>query len=309
MSRYNGPIKDRNLTIIDFIIIGISLFFVVFTILVMPKNKEDAEFFIKILSTIFLLLVVIGYIIHNIHKNKMINDKISYDERKKQIKDYISKSDSKYIPTLDEPLKELSFVEFFHSKEKLTFADVFEQIINNQTIYVGDLEWSTFETETRNKRVIVRNKYNYENYKEITETIKHEIKHFVTMCVLFDKSFILPDFQIRYETTKDKILELLNLNEVQDIDFSSDKAFSDMWLLSSNESENIVRDFFNNSIRANFVKLNSKNYLICAHRNMIYILTIKPIDPHNYYTLAKELLNIRDILKLNKKYYKDNKQK
>ena len=103
MSRYNGPIKDRNLTIIDFIIIGISLFFVVFTILVMPKNKEDAEFFIKILSTIFLLLVVIGYIIHNIHKNKMINDKISYDERKKQIKDYISKSDSKYIPTLTNP--------------------------------------------------------------------------------------------------------------------------------------------------------------------------------------------------------------
>ena len=40
---------------------------------------------------------------------------------------------------------------------------------------------------------------------------------------------------------------------------------------------------------------------------MLYIITIEPVEPDKYRSIAEDLVEIRDFLKANKKYYKGNK--
>ncbi len=314
MPNISGPIKDRKLNQFDlffaFIFIFILLVAIVICIII-EKYADKTNLEGKILFTIVLFAFLCDRLmVVKKHLTKHIN--VPYSNRKNTIKNYIKRNNVKYLPEFDKPIKENPHINFFYPKENISFNDVFIEEINNDTCYIGDLEWSTYEVETQYNYEIDNKKYFSSDkgvhYRESKKVIKHETKHLVTMCVLFDDSFSLPDFQIRYETLKDKILDYLDQNDVKDIDFSSDKAFSDKWLLSTNESENIVRDLFNQNIRSCFMKIDNKEYIICARRNMFYIIILTPVGPEKYYSIAKDLVVIRDFLKNNKKYYKVKKQ-
>ena len=306
-------------------LVSVSIIFIGY----IEKNHTLIKFLVIILAFIFIVSILIT--ITNIKRN--LNDKTNSD-RKKSLKYYIKKNNVEYIESFPDPLKNDCLREkMFEGKENLSFVDVIKKIYSNNTIYIGEIQWSTYETEKIDKEA---QEYNDEFYGEEDENIFHflfrsiftlrrrrrylfvereyitktiEIKHYQTLGLLYDDSFFLPEFQITNETLKYKTLDLLNISE-KDIDFTNDKKFSDKWYLSSIENESIVRELFNNQVRASFSNyIIENNYIIGGKRNMLYIITTEPVEPYKYDLVANHLIKIKEILKVNKKFYKEKNNK
>ena len=301
-----------------FIIIGITSYY---------EKKYSASWLCGTFIT-FLLVGGFFYLI-SIYKQKKEDDKCSI--RKRKIKQYIQKNNFEYLEKFPDPIKQKCIREnFFDKKENLSFIDVIKLNQSNNNIYIGELNWVTKDTtyvdEDHEKFIgkddeelfsfifrfifIPNRRRRGRHYRPIRVPVTTITNHYQTMGLLIDDSFFLPEFQLTNETLKFKLLDLLNLNmdEYKDIDFNSDKKFSDKWFLSSIENDTIVRDFFNNQIRTKFNDFNIKdNYIICGKRNYIFILSYDPVDPEEYSYIAENLIKVRDILKLNKKYYKEKR--
>ena len=92
------------------------------------------------------------------------------------------------------------------------------------------------------------------------------------------------------------------MNETEDIDFDDDKEFSSAWWLSSNENM-LVRDLFTKNIRSNFMNFVDKGYRICGNKNVLFIITNKPLCSKDYSKLISDIRMIQRFLKNNKKFY------
>ena len=314
--------KDSLFTKIITVLIGVLFLVIGIYELYTKKN------YIALVFTIFFILFLVYYHISKNYKKKF--DKDFYSERKTKLKKFIQQTNSEFFPTFPDPIKNYkNEMSCFSDKENLVFNDVVKLLKDNEEFYVGELEWSTYEevqtdewiemqkydkdnpqncsdweilyekhTMRANSSLNYKNKFNKYRYKKI------ETKNYQTMCVLFDKSLSLPEFQSFDETYKDRFLEIIHFNKYKDIDFESDNNFSESWFLTTKSSENLVRDLFNKQVRFGFNQFKNKNYIISGYRNMLVIITLDPVFPDKYYSIASDLERLRNCIKNNKKFVK-----
>ena len=282
MSRFKELPPSCMKIIVYFILIPSTYF------LFYEKNPNVTVSITKILIIIFIIIKIILFILKQIKNHfKSI--------RQKKIEAYSKKNRLKLIPYFPKPLKIGNNMFCFNNKNDLVYMNVIEIPDKSKgEIYIGELEWTSTSSSSSSKNIG-------------NDVRSDRTKNYITMCVLFDDNFNLPHFELCPETIFVKTSELLGLNNTEDIDFSSDKEFSDNWWLCSSENM-FIKDLFTQNIRTNFMNLIDRNYTIGGKHNMLIIITDNPIEPEKYNAVIKDIKTIRLFMKNNKKYYKEPKK-
>ena len=248
------------------------------------------------IGSIFVI-VIISIIIKSFIANKK-------SEREKKVINIAKRTGANYKPIFSKPVKDGATMECFICFNDPSYINVIEKADKeNGVIYIGELEWVKPLSPHGNSRRS-RNSYDYNAGARMgTDSNFDRIKHYNTMCVLYDNAFNLPNFDLTKETIDKKATEFLKMNETEDIDFDEDKEFSEAWWLTSNDNM-IVKQLFTYNIRKNFMKFVDKGYRISGQQNMLIIITDKVIQPENYPSITSDIKVIARFLRTNKKFYK-----
>lgn len=278
-----NPFKNRaSLRPIYFIFISIIL-------IICRFNKEVGT-----------LLFVIGVIWFIASKIIRIKKKKQKDSREREFQKFVKRTNASYLSSFDKVFNEGLAMQCFSEMENPFFYNVIDKSDEeNGDLYIGELEWvdhmdlslnnsgeSNFATRTA----------------EGTDGQQTGNKSYATMCVAYDKNFRLPNFDLTKETLRKKTAEVLRLNKTLDIDFEDDKAFSDAWWLTTNETM-IVKDLFTKPIRSKFMSFLKRNYRISGQGNMLIIITDNVLLPDEYGRVVYDMRAIQRILKTNQKFY------
>lgn len=225
----------------------------------------------------------------------IIKDKLKEKRNKKRI-EYAKKAKAVIKPYFDKFLKDFGMMRCFSKILCPSFCNVVEKLDKeNGDIYIGELQWEILIKKIfRPRSRYSSNKNNSDEYIRVEKAI--------TICVLYDDGFNLPDFDLSRESLKDKTIELFGMSETEDIDFDNDKEFSSAWWLTSEENM-LVKDLFTTNIRSFFMNYLDKNYRICGQRNAFFIMANKLIDPDNYSQITSDIKSIARCLRSNKKFY------
>lgn len=279
---YN-PFKNRFL-------FGVTLWFVISFILYKCGVKEA--------STIAFFIGLVYTISYLVKRNLLKKNKSA---REKEFQKYIVRTGEKHFDHFNEPFEDGLAMQCFSCMERPYFYNVLEKEVEpNVNLYIGELEWvdhmelsinhcadSTYAT------------------RMATDTDGKQTGNscYSTMCVLYDKGFKLPNFDLSKETLGKKAAELVKMNKTTDIDFDDDKKFSDAWWLCTNETM-IVKDLFDKNIRTNFMRFANKNYRISGQGDMIIIITPNVLPVTEYYKVISDMKTIHRFMKTNNKFYK-----
>ena len=274
------------------------------------KNRAFIHpFFVIIISIILgifkykeagLVLFVISIIWFIAFKMIRIKKKKQKDSREREFQKFVKRTNASYLSSFDKVFKEGLAMQCFSEMENPFFYNVIDKSDEeNGDLYIGELEWVDHMELSLNNR-------NESNFATRTASDSDEQqtgnKSYATMCVAYDKNFRLPNFDLTKETLRKKTAEVLRLNKTLDIDFDDDKAFSDAWWLTTNETM-IVKDLFTKPIRSKFMSFLKRNYRISGQGNMLIIITDNVLLPDEYSRVVYDMRAIQRILKTNQKFY------
>ena len=275
------------------------------------KDRSTLGFGASLLLTIILyslgykeisvIVIVIGvlwtttfYIIGDLKKKSRIS-------REKEFQKYVKRSGDDYLERFDDPIRDGIAMYCFSAMENPYYFNVIEKQYDEgiTKLYIGEIEWTAHmelalpgcSDSTFASRAITK-----------TDGQSKGNRSYATMCVLYDKGFRLPNFDLTNETIAKKTAEVLKLNRTKDIDFDEDKKFSDAWWLCTNETM-IVKDLFDKNVRTNFMKYLNRNYRITGQGNMLIIITENPLLVTEYSRVINDMRLIQKFLKNNKKFY------
>ena len=245
----------------------------------------DNDFFLFFIYSIFAAILIcpiwIPWVVDAIKKVREKN-------RKKKLLEYAKRNHMVVKPDFNKFFIDCGRMSCFSKILDPSFIDVIEILDKEKgDVYIGELQWELFFNLSGSKRR--RHSYN-------------KIKKAVTLCVLYDDGFKLPNFDLSRETLKDKTIELFGMNETEDIDFDNDKNFSEAWWLSSEENM-IVRSLFTASIRSCFMRYVDKNYRICGQKKTVFIMTNGLIEPDNYSQVISDMRSIASCMRKNILFY------
>lgn len=229
-------------------------------------------------------------------------------KRAEKLKNLATKYHCKVIPHLDKVFEDGANIACFSIATNQSYYNVIEH--NDESmgkVFVGEYSYRSFE----NGRPSRRSRYNslnggYYCVNENSQSYRSGYEKIVSLCVLYDKRLMLPNFELRKETIGLKAGEVLGLNKFndmldEDIDFENDKAFSDAWWLSSNENM-LMPSLFTSTVRSGFMKFVGKGYRIGGNGTMLVIRTDKVYDPEDYGNLVQDIREMQRILRTNRKY-------
>ena len=251
----------------------------------------------KEVGTIVFILSIIWYIAFRFIRIKKKQQK---DSREKEFQKYVKRTGAAYLSSFDKPFQEGIAMQCFAAMENPSFYNIIDKSDDeNGTLYVGELEWTSHmdlsfkggSDSTYATRVVGDS-----DGQQVGN------KSYATMCIVYDKGFRLPNFDLSRETLGKKAAEVLKLNKTLDIDFDEDKRFSDAWWLTTNETI-IVKDLFNKNIRASFMKYVNKDYRISGQGNMIILITKNVLLPDEYSKVVYDMRAIQRTLRTNQKFY------
>ncbi|MBR4571296.1 MAG: hypothetical protein IKO19_11620 [Candidatus Riflebacteria bacterium] len=225
--------------------------------------------------------------------------------REKEFMKYIKRTGDEYLNNFDNPFRDGLAMYCFSAMENPYYFNVIEKKYDDDhtKLYIGEIEWTGMMELPINRQV---------DSTFATRTVTEDdskrkgFRNYATMCVVYNDSFRLPNFDLTNETLAKKTAEVLKLNKTLDIDFDEDKRFSDAWWLCTNETI-VVKDLFDRNVRNGFMRFLNRNYRITGQGNMIIIITEKPMLATEYPRLINDMRQIQNILKSNKKFYTEPK--
>lgn len=259
-------------------------------------NRSSADAISYLISfALFLAIVIILAIVRTINHFKR-------HDREEKIRKYAEKKGFLWKPFFSQPIKDGEPHGFFRVFQEPSYSNVLE--IKNETLcslYLGELE---FVHTTLPNTAYTHNGYRGRNQRvyDMGTDFKEKIKGFVSMCVIYDKGMSLPKFNILREGFKEKAKEYFNLQNTQDIDFSSDSLFSDTWWLSG-DNQQLVRELFSANIRSGFKRFADKGYSIFGYKGMICIICDKLNLPDKYDAMINDMKAIQKLFQSNNKFY------
>ena len=161
------------------------------------------------IGSIFVI-VIISIIIKSFIANKK-------SEREKKVINIAKRTGANYKPIFSKPVKDGATMECFICFNDPSYINVIEKADKeNGVIYIGELEWVKPLSPHGNSRRS-RNSYDYNAGARMgTDSNFDRIKHYNTMCVLYDNAFNLPNFDLTKETIDKKATEFLKMNETDD---------------------------------------------------------------------------------------------
>ena len=250
-------------------------------------NDYFLFFIFSIIIAILICPIWIPWVVDEINK-------VRENSRKKKLQEYAKRNHMVIKPDYNKFFIDCGRMQCFSKILDPSFIDVIEILDKEKgDVYIGELQWELLFKFSGSRR-------HHHSY--------NKIKKAVTLCVLYDNGFNLPNFDLSRETLKDKTIELFGMNETEDIDFDNDKIFSEAWWLSSEENM-IVRSFFNDSIRACFMNYVDKNYRICGQKKTVFIMTNGLIEPDNYSQVISDIRSIASCMRKNILFYSPSNKK
>lgn len=236
-------------------------------------------------------VIIIAFVIREL-KAKIRKD------RAEAAKDFSVSFDSEYLESFNIIFKDCSNLELFLSKGTNSFAAVLK--LNDESkgrIYIG--EWITSQTANTNDSTA---------YVSQEGLIEGTTAKSVTMGVIYDPRFCLPNYTMWPESFGDRVEELIHSNLTKDIDFTEDKEFSDTWWLCSNDSDREVKKLFSlENIRSNSLKLVHKKYRLAGCGNILIIVSQDRIDLENYRNFLSDIRLYQEFMSSNKEFYNINR--
>ena len=264
-------------------------------------NSRDADPGQMLLLMGLGIIAVFGIAIISIIYKSIIAKKKS--DREQKLLNIAKRTGAHVKPIFSKPLKDGATMECFTCLLDPSYINVIEKLDKeNGDIYIGELEWiKPAAPPNRSRRG--RSQYDFNAGARMgTDCNYDRVKYYATMCVLYDKGFNLPNFDLTKETLDKKAVEFFKMNETEDIDFDEDKEFSDAWWLTSNDNM-IVKQLFTTNIRKNFMKYVDKGYRISGQQDMLIIITNTVYQPENYPSITSDMKVISRFLRTNKKFY------
>lgn len=270
---------------------------IILTIVLYSLGYNDACYIVMALG---ILWTAAFYFINAMKKKSRIS-------REKEFHKYVKRTGDSFLDHFDDPLRDGLAMYCFSYMEKPYYFNVIEKEYEEDRtkLYIGELEWEEQIELPISKRV---------DSTFATRAIEgsdgqHKgFRQYATMCVIYDKGFRLPNFDLTNETFAKRTAEVLKINKTKDIDFDEDKLFSDTWWLCTNETM-IVKDLFDRNVRSNFMRYKNRNYQITGQGNMLIIITDKPMLANEYPRVINDMRAIQRFLKNNKKFYTEPKNK
>ena len=270
--------------------LGMFITSVISLLLFFTDNKALGE-----VLFVFSILWFIGFQIIRVKKRKQ------KESREKEFKKYVKRTNADFSDFFDQPFKDGLAMQCFSFMENPSFYNVIEKSDDeNGKLFIGELEWID-HMELSIKGI---KDSNYAT-RTVTNSKEKQIgnKSYATMCVVYDKGFRLPNFDLTIETLGKRTAEVLKLNKSLDIDFDDDKKFSDAWWLTTNETVPDVKDLFSRPIRLAFMRYVSKGYRIAGQADMIILITKNVHLPDEYSKVIYDMRAIQKTLRTNTKFY------
>lgn len=215
-------------------------------------------------------------------------------DRAEAAKDFASSFNAEYLESFNSVFHDCPNLELFLSKDTNSFATVLKlNDESNGRVYIG--EWVTSQTANSENSTMDVSKANL---------IGGAMAKSVTMGVIYEPLFNLPNFTMWPESFGDRAKELIHSNLTKDIDFKEDKEFSDAWWLCSSDSDNEVKKLFSHdSIRSKSLKLVDKKYCLAGYGNILIIVSQDRIPLENYQSFLSDIRTYHDFMSLNKDFY------
>ena len=263
----------------------------ILTLLLFLMGYQDASYIVLVLGIIWTGLF---YLINDLKKKSRIS-------REKEFHKYIKRTGDIFLEHFDDPIRDGMAMYCFQFMETPYYFNVIEKSYDEDRtkLYIGELEW----TQQIELPITKRSESTFATRVVDQTDGQHKgFRNYATMCVVYNKGFRLPNFDLTNETFAKRTAEVLKINKTKDIDFDEDKRFSDAWWLCTNETI-VVKDLFDRNVRNGFMRFLNRNYRITGQGNMIIIITEKPMLATEYPRLINDMRQIQNIIKNNKKFY------